>query len=106
MYAIKRRKKELESLGPYNPQETDDPNIHLYTIKGQGNEFVVEIKYTSLYPFHAPYVRFKVPAPQHPHIHESGAMSLDLLQDWSPAYTTLTILQSLECMITHQETTV
>ena len=65
----------------------------------EGCVFKVAVKFPADYPFAAPTITFVTPC-WHPNVDASGGICLDILKDkWTAAYSTLTVLLSLQTLL-------
>ena len=65
----------------------------------EGFTYTLSIKFTIEYPYVAPNVKFVTPC-YHPNVDTGGNICLDILNDkWSAAYTTSTVLLSIQSLL-------
>lgn len=66
----------------------------------EGGIFSLRLQFSEKYPSEPPRVRFTCEM-FHPNVYADGALCLDIIQDqWSPIYTTSTILTSIQSLLT------
>ncbi|XP_071964240.1 ubiquitin-conjugating enzyme E2 W-like [Antedon mediterranea] len=67
----------------------------------EGEQFQLQFKFTTRYPFDAPEVIFiGSNIPVHPHIYSNGHICLSILtDDWSPALSVETVCLSIQSML-------
>jgi len=66
-----------------------------------GEEFLLNFKFSDQYPFDSPQVTFTGDhIPEHPHIYSNGHICLSILaEDWSPAMTVESVCVSVVSML-------
>ena len=66
----------------------------------EGGIYGLRIQFSDQYPSKPPRVRFTCEM-FHPNVYADGTLCLDIIQDqWSPVYTTSTILTSIQSLLT------
>ena len=92
--------------------EPDDNNLLLWyaIILGpddtiwEGGVFKLKIEFTEEYPNKPPTVKFYTKM-FHPNIYNDGKICLDILQkEWTPVYTVVSILTSIQSLLTDPNT--
>lgn len=93
---LKRLAKEKTFLSPNSlEEETSD------TWKVRQGKYLVEFKFSSMYPFHAPYIRILEPVGILPQLGICGCVDGTLcisgfLSDWGPQWTVIHILERIQ----------
>jgi len=112
--AVKRLHKELTSLTKEPPPGVkvamkDECQLQQWMVAMDGAEgtlyesekFNLLFKFTSLYPFDSPEVKFVGShIPVHPHVYSNGHICMSILtEDWSPALSVEAVCLSLVSML-------
>ncbi len=96
---LKRLAKEKTLLEPLVTLEEETDT----TWKVRKGEYLVEFKFPSLYPFHAPYIRILEPVGILPRKGICGCSDGTLcisgfLSDWGPSWTVVRVLERIESL--------
>jgi ubiquitin-conjugating enzyme E2 D len=107
--AARRLAKELEKVRESFDAECVDDNIMSWQVALPGPDhspyyggtFLVELVFSSEYPFRGPEIRFQTKI-YHPNINHKGEVCLgEMISEWKPVYTPLMVMAKVSELLTH-----